>query len=84
MKSYAYVPEQVCSTKINFSIDDVGNLHDVKFVGGCPGNLSAISKLVEGKNAEEIANILCGNLCGKRPTSCADQLSHAIYDALND
>lgn len=83
MKSYTYIPEQICANKINFSIDDAGNLHNVKFFGGCFGNLLAISKLVEGKNAEEIANILYGNPCGKRSTSCADQLAQAIYDALN-
>ena len=34
------------------------------------------------KNAEEIANILSGNKCGPRPTSCADQLSKAIVNAI--
>ena len=78
MKTYSYDPQGVCSTRINFSIDDNGNLHDVKFTGGCPGNLLAISKLIEGQNANKIADILRGNDCRGRGTSCADQLALAI------
>ena len=50
----------------------------------CNGNLKAISKLVEGKNASEISNLLRGNTCGPRPTSCADQLSIALMNAINE
>ncbi|MBR1616889.1 TIGR03905 family TSCPD domain-containing protein, partial [bacterium] len=71
----------VCAQTISFSLDN-GILHDVKFYGGCPGNTVAISKLIEGKNAMEIAQILKGNDCGARGTSCADQLSIAIQQAL--
>ena len=78
MKNFSYTPERVCSKQINFSVDDEGKLHDVNFLGGCPGNLPAIGKLVEGKDAKEIANILRGNPCGARGTSCADQLAIAI------
>ena len=74
---FEYVPEGVCSRKINLDIVD-GKLHNVRFTGGCPGNLIAISKLVEGKDAKEIAELLAGNQCGARGTSCADQLSKAI------
>ena len=48
MESYTYRPQRVCSKQITFSLDDEGHLHDVNFVGGCPGNLPAIGKLVEG------------------------------------
>ena len=82
MNSYTFEPQRVCSKRINFSLDDEGKLHDVTFVGGCPGNLVAIGKLVEGKDAAEIADILRGNNCGGRGTSCADQLSVAIEAAL--
>ncbi|MBQ7704602.1 MAG: TIGR03905 family TSCPD domain-containing protein [Selenomonadaceae bacterium] len=78
MKNYSYQTERTCSKQINFSIDDEGKLHNVQFLGGCPGNLPAISKLVEGKDAKEIANLLRGNPCGGRGTSCADQLAIAI------
>lgn len=82
MNSYTFEPQRVCSKRINFNLDDEGNLHDVKFVGGCPGNLKAIGKLVEGKNAAEIADLLRGNDCGGRGTSCGDQLAIAIDSAL--
>ena len=83
MKNFSYTPERVCAKKINFSVDDEGKLHDVQFIGGCPGNLLAIGKLVEGKDAKEISDILRGNNCGGRGTSCADQFSIAIDGALN-
>ena len=78
---FEYVPEGVCSRKINFDIVD-GKLHNVRFTGGCPGNLIAISKLVEGKDAKEVATLLEGNQCGMRGTSCADQLAKAIKSFL--
>lgn len=82
MKSYSYDTAGVCSKQINFSVDDEGKLRDVKFVGGCPGNLLAIGKLVEGKDAKEIADLLRGNDCRGRGTSCTDQLALAI-DQIN-
>lgn len=74
---FTYATKGVCSRKITFDIVD-GKLHNVQFEGGCPGNLLAISKLVEGKDALEIAELLAGNDCCGRGTSCADQLSQAI------
>ena len=78
---FEYAPQGVCSRKINFDIID-GKLHNVRFTGGCPGNLIAISKLVEGKDAREISDLLEGNQCGMRGTSCADQLAKAIKSFL--
>lgn len=74
---FSYATKGVCSRKITFDIVD-GKLHNVQFEGGCPGNLLAIGKLVEGKDALEIAELLAGNDCRGRGTSCADQLSQAI------
>lgn len=82
MESFNFQPQRVCSKRIDFNLDEQGHLHDVKFLGGCPGNLQAIGRLVEGKDAKEIADILRGNDCGGRGTSCADQLSIAIDAAL--
>ena len=79
---YTYQTEGTCSTQISFDIID-NKIYNVKFVGGCNGNLKAIGKLVEGKNAEEISKILLGNTCGFRNTSCADQLAKAIMKATN-
>ena len=82
MESFTFEPKRVCSKRIDFALDEEGRLHDVKFMGGCPGNLLAIGKLVEGKDAKEIADTLRGNNCGGRGTSCADQLAIAIDEAL--
>ncbi len=79
MAEYSYTPAGVCSQKINFRIED-GKLYDIRFTGGCPGNLSAISRLLEGADAKETAALLRGNDCGNRGTSCADQLSIAIEE----
>ena len=69
-----------CSRQINFDIVD-GNVHNVSFVGGCDGNLKAIGKLVNGKNIDDVAAVLEGNTCGRRSTSCADQLVRALREA---
>lgn len=81
MKSYTFTPVGVCATQIDFDIDD-GKIYNLKFTRGCNGNLKAIGKLVEGKDAKEVAMILSGNICGNKNTSCADQLSIAINEAL--
>ena len=59
-------------------------IYNLQFTGGCNGNLKAISRLLQGKDAKESADILAGNLCGNKGTSCADQLSKAIYKALSE
>lgn len=79
---YSYKTSGTCSSRIDFEIGEDGILSNVAFTGGCNGNLKAIGKLVEGKNAREIASLLKGNTCGFRSTSCADQLSRAIDEAL--
>ena len=81
MENYSYTTSGVCARQILFAIEN-GKLRNVKFVGGCPGNLLAIGKLVEGADAAKIAEILEGNDCGGKGTSCADQLSRAIRQAL--
>ena len=80
--TYTYHTNGTCSTVINFSIDD-GIISDVSFTGGCHGNLQAISRLVDGKPADEIASILKGVDCRGRGTSCGDQLSRAIEEVLD-
>ncbi len=78
---YTYIPKGICARKITFEIED-GKLKNVVFEGGCNGNLKAIAKLIEGKDAKEIAVLLAGNTCGFKSTSCADQLSKAISEVL--
>ena len=84
MKNFEYNPENVCTKLISFELDDEDKIHDLSFKSGCPGNLSAIGKLVEGKDAREVINLLKGNRCGNKPTSCADQLSFALEKALSE
>ena len=82
MKHINFTTSNVCARQIDFDIDENGYIHNVVFLGGCNGNLKAIAKLVEGKKAEDIASILKGNTCGPRSTSCADQLSKALTEAV--
>ncbi|MBE7074151.1 MAG: TIGR03905 family TSCPD domain-containing protein [Clostridiales bacterium] len=78
---YTYIPKNVCARKIEFDINN-NIITNVSFAGGCDGNLKAISKLVEGMNAEDIISKLSGNTCGFKNTSCADQLANAIKEAM--
>lgn len=77
---HTYATRGVCSRAINVELDGDTVSH-VDFVGGCDGNLKAISKLVQGMKIEEVSSILEGNTCGRRTTSCADQLVHALREA---
>ena len=66
--------------EIRFHLKD-NVVTNISFLGGCNGNLKAISKLLEGFTVEEIESKLLGNTCGRRPTSCADQLARAVRQA---
>lgn len=77
MEHVRFSPSGVCAVQIEFDVED-GKLYNVKFLGGCNGNLKAIGRLVEGKDAKEVADILRGNTCGMKGTSCADQFALAI------
>ncbi len=80
MMHYTYRPKNVCPVEIGFNID--GNVvTNIRFTGGCNGNLKAISKLVDGMTVEQIESKLRGNTCGHKPTSCADQLAIAVREA---
>ena len=82
MMNYTYRTSGTCSVQINFDInDDV--ITNVSFLGGCNGNLKAISKPVDGMTVGQIEEKLLGNTCGMRPTSCADQLAKAVRTAYN-
>lgn len=82
MKEYTYQPHGVCARQISYRLDDEGKIHDLKFVGGCNGNLKAIGKLLEGADARSAAQILKGNDCNGKGTSCADQLARSLEEAL--
>ena len=80
---YTFKTRGVCASTINFELEN-GIVKNVSFTGGCNGNLKAISKLVEGMEAEKVISILQGNKCGFKQTSCADQLSIALKNALDE
>lgn len=82
MSSIDFTPRGVCSKNIHVELDETGQtIRRVEFTGGCNGNLKAISKLVAGQSVEQVENILRGNTCGPRNTSCADQLCCALEAA---
>lgn len=83
MKHYTYRTQGVCSQKIDFDLDgDV--VKNIRFFGGCDGNLKAISILADGMTVDEIENKLLGNKCGFKNTSCADQFARAVRKAKNE
>ena len=82
MKKYEYKTNGTCSRKIIFELDDEGKVHNVVFEGGCHGNLQGIGKLVEGMDAAEVIKRVQGIKCGFKQTSCPDQLSKALTEAV--
>lgn len=77
---YAYRTFGTCSEMIEFEIID-NHLHNVRFYGGCSGNLQGVSRLVEGLSVDEVLQRLEGISCNGGPTSCPDQLCRALREA---
>ena len=77
---YNYKTENTCASNIKLEIE--GNvIKNIEFTGGCNGNLKAIPILVDGWTVEQIEEKCQGITCGRRPTSCADQLARAVRAA---
>jgi uncharacterized protein (TIGR03905 family) len=72
-----FKPNGVCSKEIEFEIEE-NRIKNVRFSKGCDGNLKAISILIEGMEVDEVISKLKGIKCGRRNTSCTDQLVNAI------
>ncbi|MBQ2755188.1 MAG: TIGR03905 family TSCPD domain-containing protein [Oscillospiraceae bacterium] len=78
-----YKTENTCAQFISFNLE--GNVvTDIEFYGGCNGNLKALAKLLDGSTVETIEEKLLGNTCGRRSTSCADQLAKAVRKVYNE
>ncbi len=77
---YNYKTQDTCSSNIKLEIED-NVVRNIEFTGGCNGNLKAIPILVDGWTVEQIEEKCSGILCGRRPTSCADQLAKAVREA---
>lgn len=80
-KTVDYKTKGTCSRGIHVEIED-GIVTDVKFDGGCNGNTKGVASLAIGMKAEEVVERLSGIKCGLKPTSCPDQLSEALKEAL--
>ena len=80
MEKIVYKPKGTCSQLIEIKVDD-GIIQKVVYTGGCPGNLLAIGELVKGMKVTEAIERLEGIMCGKKQTSCADQLAQALKQA---
>lgn len=83
MRQFNYAPKGVCSMQIRFELDDQDVVHNVQFLGGCPGNTVGVATLAEGQNAHELIAKLQGINCRGRGTSCPDQLAKALTQALS-
>lgn len=78
---FSYRTRGTCAGMINLELDgDI--IKSVEFVGGCPGNTMGLSKIVVGRSAKEVIDLFEGITCGFKPTSCPDQLSKALREAL--
>ncbi|MDE5667522.1 MAG: TIGR03905 family TSCPD domain-containing protein [Clostridia bacterium] len=74
---FTYTTSGTCSRQIVFEVDENNKIHNLKFIGGCNGNLQGVGRLCEGKDIDEIETLLSGVIC-RNGTSCPDQLSKAI------
>ena len=73
MTMYSFQTQGVCARVINIELDgDI--IKHVEFYGGCPGNLTAIPKLIAGRTVDEVDDLLRGIRCGNKATSCVDQM----------
>ena len=79
---FEYKTKGVCSRKITFSLEN-DQVKNVKFEGGCNGNLKGIGALIEGMNVEDAISRMKGICCGMKKTSCPDQLALALEQAKN-
>ena len=81
MKHITFNTKGTCARIIDFDLDDQNKIRNLRFTGGCNGNLKGISSLVEGMKAEDVIARLEGTTCGFKATSCPDQLAKALREA---
>lgn len=79
---YEFTPKGVCTQRITFYVDDDGVIGDVTFIGGCAGNTTGVSRLVKGRNVQDVIDLLADVECGFRGTSCPAQFALALKKAL--
>ncbi len=71
-----------CSVLTRVDMAEDHTIRKVEVMGGCNGNLKGISQLLVGMKAEDAIQRMKGTTCGPRPTSCPDQISRALEEAL--
>ncbi len=79
---YTYRTKGTCSRQITVDLDEQGIIRKVEFLGGCNGNTQGVARLCVGHPAQEVIDLLSGVDCNGRGTSCPDQLSKALKEAL--
>ena len=82
MKEFSFPNSGTCSKQTNFVLNDDHTIESMEVIGGCNGNLQGISALVKGMKPEEAISRLKGIRCGFKPTSCPDQLAHALEEMI--
>ncbi|MGL4606714.1 MAG: TIGR03905 family TSCPD domain-containing protein [Eubacteriaceae bacterium] len=83
MKKMNFVPKGVCVKELSFDLDH-NQVRNINFIGGCPGNLKALSKVLEGKTVDEISGLFKGQTCGNKESSCMDQLVIALEEGIRE
>lgn len=74
---YSYNTKDVCAVKVDFEVEN-GVVKNVVYTGGCEGNHKGLSKLIEGMKVDEVIERLSGIKCGRRNSSCPEQLANAL------
>ncbi len=70
----------VCSREILLDVDDNGIIQNIEFLGGCDGNTHGLENLIKGLPKDVVIQKLRGITCGKRSTSCPDQLAKILEE----
>ena len=81
-KEFSFANKGTCSKQTNFVLNDDHTIASIEVIGGCNGNLKGICQLVTGMKAEDAIARMEGTTCGRKPTSCPDQIAQALKGAL--
>ena len=74
--TYTYNNKGTCSVRTVVELNDDHTIKSVQILGGCDGNL------LPGMKAEDAIARMEGTTCGRKPTSCPDQIAQALKGAL--
>ncbi|MCL1805563.1 MAG: TIGR03905 family TSCPD domain-containing protein [Clostridiales bacterium] len=77
---YHFTPKGVCSTRFHAEVDEEGRVGSLTIENGCNGNGKGIGSLVRGMSVDEIIERLDGIKCGRKNTSCPDQIAKMMAE----